>query len=52
MSRSVHVEGELMRRDEANFIEEPGRDGERGVIDWPIAHLHLRGPTVIVKEGF
>lgn len=51
MSRSVHVGGELMRRDVAKFIEEPGRNGERGVIDWPFAHLHLRGPTGNVREG-
>lgn len=43
--------GDLMWRDVAKFIEEPGGDGERGVIDWPFAHLHLRDPTVTMRDG-
>lgn len=63
MSRSVHVGGGvrvrvggggrgLMRRDMAKFIEEQGMDEERGIIDWPFAYLHLRGPIGNVKKGF
>lgn len=37
-----------MRRDVAKFREGPGRDEERGVIDWSFAHLPLRGPAVNV----
>lgn len=52
MSQSVHVGGELMWRDVAKFIEEPGRDGERGVIDWPFAHLHWGIQRWIWEKGF
>lgn len=44
--------GELMQRDVAKFIEEPGTDGEGGIIDWPIARFHVSGPTGNVREGF